>query len=381
MFFYSEQVAIMIPKLDEIIIYPIKSFRGFSCQYAKIEDTGLRWDRQYIVTDCSGKLTTTGTEPHFLRFEIQLIHGNINIITPDGQTLMFSTNDFSNQPEYAEIGGNYFHSYIASIKINRWFSDYLKKDVQLRKLGEKAMRRICRFPSLPLSFTDNCPIILINQSSFEYIEKHNTHRSIRSQIRSNLIIKGFPAFDESCWKTLQIGNIQFDVITLHPRFIPTNSHPETALTNELLQSSLQFKSFCKDFQQEKDLGIYLIPRNYGTITIGDEVQILEFKTSASYSTESIQHKNIPASIALRSEENIDIEYQYLRFRGNSQQTLLEQLEQHHINLPYSCRAGICGRCEVELISGEVTPLTQSAIKTNKKILACSCRPKNTLKIR
>lgn len=36
--------------------------------------------------------------------------------------------------------------------------------------------------------------------------------------------------------------------------------------------------------------------------------------------------------------------------------LLEQLENQGIRIPYSCRAGICGSCRVQLLEGEVTPL-------------------------
>ncbi|MCT6884636.1 MAG: 2Fe-2S iron-sulfur cluster binding domain-containing protein, partial [Gilliamella apis] len=66
--------------------------------------------------------------------------------------------------------------------------------------------------------------------------------------------------------------------------------------------------------------------------------------------------------------------------GNNQQTILEQLEQHHISLPNSCRAGVCGRCSVLLKKGNVESLTQSAVKQNKRILACSCIPKGDITI-
>ena len=65
---------------------------------------------------------------------------------------------------------------------------------------------------------------------------------------------------------------------------------------------------------------------------------------------------------------------------NTEHVILEQLESHGLSIPYSCRAGICGRCRISLLEGEVTPLKQSAIKDNGDILACSCIPKTAIKL-
>ena len=61
-------------------------------------------------------------------------------------------------------------------------------------------------------------------------------------------------------------------------------------------------------------------------------------------------------------------------------TLLEQLENQGIRIPYSCRAGICGSCRVQLLEGEVTPLKKSAMGDDGTILCCSCVPKTALKL-
>ena len=78
--------------------------------------------------------------------------------------------------------------------------------------------------------------------------------------------------------------------------------------------------------------------------------------------------------------NVDIDWQGQAFRGNNQQVLLEQLENQGIRIPYSCRAGICGSCRVQLLEGEVTPLKKSAMGDDGTILCCSCVPKTALKL-
>lgn len=72
------------------------------------------------------------------------------------------------------------------------------------------------------------------------------------------------------------------------------------------------------------------------------------------------------------------------FRGNNQQTLLEQAETAGVEINYSCRAGFCGACKVTLTSGQVeqpdVPALLPQERQQGKILACCCIPKTDLKI-
>ena len=70
--------------------------------------------------------------------------------------------------------------------------------------------------------------------------------------------------------------------------------------------------------------------------------------------------------------------------GNNQNTLLKQAESNGISISFGCRAGICGACQIKLVSGEVLreselPLSEED-KANGIILACSCIPQSDLEI-
>jgi ring-1,2-phenylacetyl-CoA epoxidase subunit PaaE len=45
----------------------------------------------------------------------------------------------------------------------------------------------------------------------------------------------------------------------------------------------------------------------------------------------------------------------------NEQTLLEAGEELGLDLPYDCRAGICGTCKARLISGQVVMDTEDAL--------------------
>ena len=72
------------------------------------------------------------------------------------------------------------------------------------------------------------------------------------------------------------------------------------------------------------------------------------------------------------------------FTGNNQGTVLDQANKQGVELPWSCRAGICGSCKQTLVSGEVdhpdAPAITAAERAEGKILTCCAVPLTDLEI-
>ncbi|MGL5813648.1 MAG: MOSC N-terminal beta barrel domain-containing protein [Aeromonas sp.] len=73
------------------------------------------------------------------------------------------------------------------------------------------------------------------------------------------------------------------------------------------------------------------------------------------------------------------------FAGNNQGTVLDQAHKQGVELPWSCRAGICGSCKQTLVSGEVdhpdAPAITAAERAEGKILTCCAVPLTDLVIK
>ncbi|MFM4963125.1 MOSC N-terminal beta barrel domain-containing protein [Aeromonas bivalvium] len=73
-----------------------------------------------------------------------------------------------------------------------------------------------------------------------------------------------------------------------------------------------------------------------------------------------------------------------RFAGNNQGTILDQASKQGIELPWSCRAGICGSCKQTLSAGEVdqpdAPALSEAERAQGKILTCCAVPLTDIEI-
>lgn len=80
----------------------------------------------------------------------------------------------------------------------------------------------------------------------------------------------------------------------------------------------------------------------------------------------------------RETQSVSIQIGERRFTGNNQRDLLTQAEQQGMTLPWSCRAGICGSCKQQLVSGEVEQPPAPALSATEReagiVLACCCVP-------
>ncbi len=60
---------------------------------------------------------------------------------------------------------------------------------------------------------------------------------------------------------------------------------------------------------------------------------------------------------------------------DNQFSLLDALDDAGFDMPYSCRGGNCGACEVKLISGQVEAIQEPVFEAEKgNILTCSVIP-------
>jgi uncharacterized protein len=86
----------------------------------------------------------------------------------------------------------------------------------------------------------------------------------------------------------------------------------------------------------------------------------------------------------RPHQAIRLRIGELAFAGNNQGTILDQAHKQGVELPWSCRAGICGSCKQTLVSGEVdhpdAPAITAAERAEGKILTCCAVPLTDLVI-
>ncbi|KIQ79471.1 MOSC N-terminal beta barrel domain-containing protein [Aeromonas sp. L_1B5_3] len=101
----------------------------------------------------------------------------------------------------------------------------------------------------------------------------------------------------------------------------------------------------------------------------------------------IRQENFGGAIlsVARAHQPVQLRIGEREFAGNNQGTILDQASKQGVDLPWSCRAGICGSCKQTLVSGEVAhpdaPAISAAERAEGKILTCCAVPLTDLVIK
>lgn len=85
-----------------------------------------------------------------------------------------------------------------------------------------------------------------------------------------------------------------------------------------------------------------------------------------------------------SESPVVIQCGDAQFEVNPSQTLLENALEQGVEIPNSCRAGVCHSCLVKVVSGDIPSEAQAGLSANQKLqnfaLSCQLQPTSPLEI-
>jgi uncharacterized protein YcbX len=99
-----------------------------------------------------------------------------------------------------------------------------------------------------------------------------------SRFRPNIVVETIEPFAEDNWRSVQIGEIQFEISKPCSRCIITNID-QTRGEKDLLKEPLNTLS---TFRQLSDkgvmFGVNMIPQNKGIIKVGDRLQVLKTRS-------------------------------------------------------------------------------------------------------
>ena len=83
--------------LSRLFIHPVKSMRGLQLSHAQVSDSGLAFDRLFMVTEPDGTFITARQYPEMVRFTPVLLPDGLLLQAPDGSHIPIRFSDFSQQ--------------------------------------------------------------------------------------------------------------------------------------------------------------------------------------------------------------------------------------------------------------------------------------------
>lgn len=230
--------------------YPVKSCAGITHTQIGVSESGLLFDRQWVVVADNGRFLTQRSHPRMALVQPVLDDTALFLDAPEMPTLRISLRKPGPQPDSVPIriwssdtlgcdeGNTAAH----------WFSDYLGLGCRLYRVHRDARRLasperiagwLARRPDIDdfprehaFGFADAFPFLLASQASLDDLNQRLAAKGLpavaMSRFRPNIVLNGLDPYEEDYISSLQVDAMTFALVKRCPRCPIPNIDPLTA---------------------------------------------------------------------------------------------------------------------------------------------------------
>jgi uncharacterized protein YcbX len=273
----------IISKVTELHIYPLKSCQGISLGQVKVNPKGLSGDREFMLVNKEGKFLSQRQYPQLATIQVKFVHDLLQLSVKDNHLFSFKSTLTGKEIE-VEIWGDRCLAIDQGEKVSQWFEKVLNiPDCRLVRQSPKYPRKVDSSYAVnrenQVSFADGYPLLLTATASLaelnRRLEETYSDPSLivpMNRFRTNIVINTTESFIESTWKTIKIGQVNFTLVKPCSRCVITTTNQETGERNPLLEPLKTLASF-RQVGKKIMFGENMIPLNTGVIQVGDLVEV------------------------------------------------------------------------------------------------------------
>ena len=233
----------------------MKSCAGIEVQAARLTETGLEWDRAWMVVDSQGQFVTQRELPRMALIQPALMATELELRAPDMPVLAVQF-DAVGPLVTVQIWGDHVPAHDMGEQVAEWFSQFLSSganstDYRLVRF-DLAHRRVASLkwtdgvPALN-QFCDGFPLLVLSEASLtglnHRLQDAGSAAVSMARFRPNLVLAGLEAHDED-----RVAHFHVDaepsVVSLRPvkpcaRCPIPNVDPTTAISSPEVADTLQ----------------------------------------------------------------------------------------------------------------------------------------------
>ncbi len=256
-------------KVTQLVVYPVKSFRGIEVEELAIDSNGPVWDRKFMMVDAKGNFRSMRDTAEFALIHTKIKNGKLFVFSDDQPELEV---EIPPQDSDRQISVNVFGeetpAYLCSETINHWVESVTGKKYRMVFLHPDEPRvRVKDFGSFKMSLADGYPLLLCTKESLAQLEKDAGQSFQMERFRPNIVVDGCKAFEEFDWQSVDIGELSFKHLKPCVRCKVTTIDPDTLKrTAEPLKTLASYSSL-----PGVVFGQNLVHESKGSISLGDLV--------------------------------------------------------------------------------------------------------------
>ncbi|HEX2862033.1 MAG TPA: MOSC N-terminal beta barrel domain-containing protein [Lacunisphaera sp.] len=269
-------------RVTGLVIYPVKSLRGYTVPAGTVDALGFVGDRRFLVVDETGTFLTQRTVPRMALVDARLSADTLLLsaegaagvsvgVASDPAAPLRTVNIWKSQGLKAEDCGT---------AASKWLTDFLRLPCHLVRIGRDYVRPVLKSAAQPgdlVSFADAEPFLVVGESSLaelnNRIQENQGEPVPMNRFRPNIVVDGCAAFAEDHWSRVRIGNVVFRHGGLCARCIITTTDQLTGerTGKEPLKTLASFRRDARD-PSNINFGVNLIQETKeGIVRLGDTV--------------------------------------------------------------------------------------------------------------
>ncbi|MEM7773258.1 MAG: MOSC N-terminal beta barrel domain-containing protein, partial [Cyanobacteria bacterium P01_A01_bin.37] len=267
-----------------LFIYPIKSAAGIAIEQSTITTRGLEYDRRWMVVGPDGTFMTQRKFPKMALITVKIQADSLVVQAPDMEPLVVPlTSDPVILGEHeakvaceqmVEVWGDRCLGWSMGEAARSWFSDVLKTPCDLVYMPDTSKRSVDHGKfgdENQVSFADAYPFLLISEASLDDLNQRLDQPVLMNRFRPNLVVSGCDGFAEDSWKSIQVGNVSFQVSKPCSRCVVTTVDQSTG--NRSVEPLKTLATY-RHWDGQIWFGQNLIHEALGKISVGDRIQVL-----------------------------------------------------------------------------------------------------------
>ena len=158
--------------ITSLVVYPVKSCAGVAVKEALLLDTGLEFDRAWMVVDVRGEFLTQRELPRMALIVPQLKHYEMVLRAP-GMLALHVKLDEVEAPVRVRVWDDDVAAFDMGATAAQWFTDFLGTPCRLVRFDPDYKRLSSRDWTgdieAPNQFSDGFPVLVISQASLQQL--------------------------------------------------------------------------------------------------------------------------------------------------------------------------------------------------------------------
>ncbi len=204
--------------LTELFVHPIKSCAGIAVREALLVETGLDFDRAWMVVDEHGEMFTQRQLPRLALIQPTFKTSELMLRAP-GMLALHLQLDTVEAPTRVRVWSDVVKAYDMGALAAQWFSDFLGRKLRLVRFDPEEKRL-----SDPVwagdieaetAFADGFALLVANAASLDELNGRLSAKGVppvtMQRFRPNIVLSGLQAYDEDHLHELTITTAESPV--------------------------------------------------------------------------------------------------------------------------------------------------------------------------